>query len=249
MKRLFPLLIVISLILFNCVAKELSSAKVYMQQGMMNEQEPLTISLFKSDQVILDDETIKKILNGRIELSQQAKVALIKLNAQQTNAIRYYGYYYWRSEDYLKLQQEYVDTFSALLLKSQRIKEVVLLPSMLIPKEPTISTIREAAVRLQADLAIIFNITSDIYQKYGFWGANEVKSFSTCEIVLIDIRTGIIPFTSVVTQDFLAKKGKTDLNIEETSRRAEKAAVLKSIETVGSQMVIFFDNEVEEKTE
>ena len=68
------------------------------------------------------------------------------------------------------------------------------------------------------------------------------KPLVQCESVLIDIRTGIIPLTSVVTQDHHTYKEKSDFNIEETMKRAEKTAVIKSLNIVAKQIVDFLDS-------
>jgi len=75
------------------------------------------------------------------------------------------SHYYWRSEAYLKTQQEYIDTLDKALTASERVVEVVIMPSLLTPRDTTIPLLREAAVRLQADLLLIFSITSDTYYK------------------------------------------------------------------------------------
>ena len=35
---------------------------------------------------------------------------------------------------------------------------------------------------------------------------DKVKSYSTCEAVVLDVRTGLVPFTRIVTREKLAKK-------------------------------------------
>jgi hypothetical protein len=196
-------------------------------------------SLFKSDQEVLGEEAIQKILSGKIVLPQKAKVALLKYYSSDTSALKYYGYAYWRSEEYVKTQQEYIDTLWEKLGSSERVVEVAPMPSLLVPKEATIPLLREAAVRLQADLLLVFTISSDIYSKYHLFSKSEAKAFSTCEAVLLDVRTGIIPFSTVVTKEVLEYKTKDDIDLGETMKRAEKNAVLESLNTIAEELTVF----------
>jgi hypothetical protein len=65
----------------------------------------------------------------------------------------------------------------------------------------SIPVLREAAVRMQADLLVVFRITSDVYYKYVVFAKNKVKVYSTSEAVLLDVRTGLVPFTRIVTRE------------------------------------------------
>ncbi len=127
------------------------------------ERPVLTTSLFKSDQAVMDDEAIRRILSSELAMVKNAKIALMKFPGSDHAALRYYGHQYWRSEDYLKTQQKYIDTISRKLSASDRVADVILLPSLLTPTEATIPHLREAAVRLRADLLLVFRLTSDIY--------------------------------------------------------------------------------------
>jgi hypothetical protein len=197
------------------------------------------MSLFKSDQAVMSDEAIQRILSSKVVLAEDARIALLKFPEPQNTALRYYGYYYWRSEDYLKTQQEYIDTVSRKLTASDRVDEVILLPSLLTPAQTTIPFLREAVVRLQADLLLVFRLTSDIYHQPKLFAQDQVKAYCTCEAVLLDVRTGTIPFTAVTTRDRIEKKEKQDLNVNETMRRAETGAVLDSLNAVSDKLVEF----------
>ena len=208
------------------------------------QQEPkLESSLFGSDTQILSNESVKNILESKIDLTQSSKLALIKYegNDHQISASKYYGYYYWRSEEYLKLQQNFIDTVTSKILGSANVREVITLPSLLLPKNSTISTLREAAVRTQSDLLLIFRLTSDIYYDYAFWGDDEAKAFSTCEFVLFDIRTGIIPFTIVITKEVIEQEKPDDANRDELMKRAEKIASLKALSASTDKLIEFFN--------
>ena len=109
----------------------------------------------------------------------------------------------------------------------------MLMPKLLIGASPNIFTLREAAVRLQADVLFIFSINSDIYYNYKVFKKNEVKAFASCESLLMDIRTGIIPYAEIVSRDTLVQKINEDLNDSIFRKRAESDAVRLTLTEIG----------------
>ncbi len=205
------------------------------------ERPTLQTSLFQSDKGLMDDQSIQKVLASKFELPARIKIALYRMPESQQQAIRYYGYGYWRSETYLKIQQGFIDSMVMGISKSARVLEVAPLPSMLTPKDPTIPAIRETAVRLQADMLMVFRLTSDVYEKYRLFQSNQAKAYCTCEGVLLDIRTGLIPFSRTITKEYLATKEPADANFNETMARAEKEAAMLALEGLSESTVEFID--------
>ena len=199
----------------------------------------LESSLFRSDKDIIGEDAIQRILSSKFVLPNTISVALYRIQESPQQAIRYYGYGYWRSEEYLKLQQSLIATIADEISKSDRVIEVVSLPSLLTPKEPTISIIRETSVRLQADLVMVFSLSSDVYEKYRLFKSDQVKAFCTCEGFLLDVRTGLIPFSRIITRESLATREDKDANFTETMARAEKEAALLSLKSLGEDAVAF----------
>lgn len=208
------------------------------------EEPILTASLFSSDQSVLDDEAINAILSGRIIVPENAKVAIIKFpSAQEQRRARfYYGYLYSQSEEYHNAQERFFDAFKEPLLQSGKVSDVVLLPNLMVPEKTSISILREAAVRTQSDLLLVYRTDSAIYEKYKFLGKDKVKAYCTCEAVLLDIRTGIIPSTHIVTEKYEGQKEKEDMDNLEMRRRAENEATAKALENLGSELASFLDS-------
>jgi hypothetical protein len=65
------------------------------------EKEPNPVSLFPADQAILPDAAVAKILGSSVQVYERPKLAIIKFPDQ---GLQFYGPYYWRNEDYVKLQ-------------------------------------------------------------------------------------------------------------------------------------------------
>ena len=199
-------------------------------------REPVATSLFPSDQAVLGDEAVARILSSKLELPAKAKVALMKF--PDGDASRYGGYY-WRNEEYMKLQQGQVDALSQALLASDQIVEVTPLPSLMTPKQLSIPILREAAVRMQADLLLVFRVNSDTYSQYRAFTKDKVKAYSTCEMVLLDVRTGLVPFTRVISRETTESKQSADFDLSETMRRAEQEAATEALKVAAQDLVDF----------
>lgn len=204
---------------------------------MAKDSPPATTSLFPSDQAVLSDEAVARALSSTLALPSHAKVALLKF--KDTGGPRYYGRYYWRDEEYLKLEHSQVEALSQTLQSSDDVREVSPLPSLLTPDRMSIPTLREAAVRMRADLLLVFRVGSDTYSQYRTLSKDKVKSYSTCECVLLDVRTGLVPFTRVVSREQLEVKQAGDLDLSETMRRAEQTSAAAALKAAAQDLVAF----------
>ena len=199
---------------------------------------PLNNSLFPSDQAVLGDAAVATILSSKLELPAKARVAIMRF----PDEARGYGRYYWRDEAYLKLQQSQMDTLMDALTKSGQTSAVTPLPTLMTPKQLSLPTLREAAVRMQSDLLLIFRLNSDIYTQYRTFAKDQVKAYSTCEIVLLDTRTGLVPFTRVISREQLEQKQSSDLDLDETARRAEGQSAVSALQTAATDLATFLKN-------
>jgi hypothetical protein len=206
------------------------------------EKPPIVTSLFPSDQAVLGDEAVARILSSRLELPAKARLALMKFPGSEGWGSRYYGRYYWRDEEYQRIQQAQIEALSSPLISSDHIAEVTPLPSLMIPQQVSIPALREAAVRLQADLLLVYRVGSDTYSQYRTFAKDKVKAYSTCEVVILDVRTGLVPFTRVISRECLELKQSTDMDVSETRRRAEQASALDALKAAADELVNFLKN-------
>jgi len=242
MKNFYYLIFISSVLFLNCAATGPGSYSAYQTNAYENEKPILAKSLFASDQALISQAAIDTILSSKIIIPDDTKLALIKFAGPIEQNSSIYGYGYWRSEAYLKLQQSYVDTLSSKIEVSDKINSVSVLPSLLTPQSPTIPVLREAAVRLQAPLLVVYRINSDIYEEYRVFKANKSKAYATVEIVLLDIRTGIIPFTTIATKEYHSTKNSQDSNNRDFLRRTESVAVNKALNQVAEELAYFLRN-------
>lgn len=201
----------------------------------------LTESLFKTKDSTLSEADIQKLLNGKIEFPDAVRVAVFNYAPTANNySNRYYGTY-WDNEEYLHLQQAYMETVVNGLTASKRVEKVILMPSILANERSSITQLREAAVRLQADVLLIFHLQSDLYYKYKLFKKDQAKAFANCEALLMDIRTGMIPHADVLTSEELVEKNDEDFDIETMQKRAIKLAVLGVLEDITKGVAEFIE--------
>ena len=220
---------------------DLSASNANMERVRKNEQETITQSLFNSKESTISEEDIQRLLNGKIKVPDSVRVAVLNLNATFNHYNRYYA---WNNEEEMKSQQQNFEIIKDALLTTDRAHKVFLMPNMVINKNPTLQQLREAAVRMQADMLLIFHLRSDLYYKYKMFKKNEVKAFANCEALLMDIRTGVVPFSNVKTEDVMVKKEEEDFNNEETRKRAISDATKKTLSGLGNELILYFNNEL-----
>ena len=81
-----------------------------------------------------------------------------------------------------------------------------------------------------------------LFEKDRLIGKKEAKACSTVEAILIDVRTGIIPYSTIATETFTATKTEQDLNFQETTMRAQQEATGKALSKVADDVVKYLDN-------
>ena len=196
-------------------------------------------SLFSSDIDVLSNEVVERILSGELVYQENLRIVVLKIPTSRSD-IKYYGYYYWRTEEYLDIQEEYNTIITDTLTRTGNVEVVKILPSMMIPDKITIPAMREAAVRMQAHLLLVYKIQSDIFEKFRWFKKKQLKSFATCEAFLLDTKTGIIPFSTIITEKYITEKIKDDANDIEATKRAEREAIILSLKELCLQINQFF---------
>lgn len=205
--------------------------------GIQNNTNPeITKSLFDDKSATISEEGIQKILAGNYKLPEQLRVAIVKLD--NSSSRRYY-WNYWNDEEYLKTQQSYLDLFTEKFRQSPRVTKVSIIPDLLISKTPSFTNIREAAVRMQADVVVVYSIAGDVYSKYKLFTKADIKAFATTQLIVLDVRTGLVPFSTIITKDYLSQKRKEELGNDEARNRIQNEAVLLAINEIGQKMSEF----------
>lgn len=229
-KLIFPLLSVI--VLAGCGTESFSTvdrSDVYYENLRAGEAGE-TQSLFTSDEAILSDGDISKILAHRYTAPRSNRIGVIALGRSF-----WFGY----SEELARTGTDIQTGMVGKLRASPRVYDASYLPTLLIPEKRTVGHYREAAARYQADLLLIYQAACRTYEKYRLFARDEAKSFCNVEAVVLDVRTGIVPFTVTVSRDFMTRENKEDLNFRETRARAELEALADALAEVGDEVVGF----------
>ncbi|MET0243998.1 MAG: hypothetical protein ABW174_11040 [Flavitalea sp.] len=225
---------VVAVSMAACGSAHIPTTAIPETQNSPAPDTSITQSLFTDRQSNISEENIAKILDGNLKLPAKIRVAVFRLEPSNQYKRSYWSY--WNNEDYLKTQQSYLDLFSEKLKGSSRVKTLSVIPEVLLPKAPTFTNIREAAVRMQADVVVIYSISSDLYSKQKMFAKTDMKAFATTQLVVLDVRTGLIPFSRVSTKDSQSQKQKTELDNSEAATRIQNEAVLLTINDIANQI-------------
>jgi hypothetical protein len=195
-------------------------------------EEPEQKSLFSSDSAILSDDDIKRILGHRFLLQKQNKIGILSLSGSHWSG--------W-SDELARVGSDVQSKLVEKLKSCPGVFDASFLPSLLIPEKRTVGHFREAAARYQVDLLLIYQASCRTYEKYRLLSPDKLRSYCTVEAVLLDTRTGIVPFTATSSRDFIAEKSDADLNLMETMRRVELDALREALGEIGDKVVEFLD--------
>lgn len=214
----------------SCVAAKRSTS--YLSSLDYQARETLSQSLFREDVSLISNEEIERVLSSKVELPRDARLILLQLGSDA---------------DILVLPQadsEEVDALSRLFEQvsaSNRLTSVALLPSLLVPRNLSVAKLRESAARFQGDLLFIYRVPCQQFRRNRFLGQDEAKAYCLAEGVLLDVRTGIIPFSGVGTSVFEAVENPEDLNSYETLRRSQAEAVVLALDELAAELTSFLD--------
>lgn len=199
--------------------------------GLAMESDTLSgSSLFSSDSEILSDDDVKRILAFKFKPQKMNRIAVLPI-----------GQIYWHgwSDELDKAGEAVQNTLINKLKEAQTVYDASYLPTLLVPERKSVGHLREAAARYQADLLLIYKATFRNYEKYKFFSPNKTKAYCSLEAVLLDTRTGIVPFTILVSRTFTAEEEKGDMSFYETIRKTELSALKSALEEVGIEVVKF----------
>ncbi len=191
-----------------------------------------TASLFTGDASVLSDEAIGSILDYRYEPPELARVALMPFGREQWSK--------W-SEELAVATQDLERDVLANLQGSPRVYDASYLPSILVPESRTVPHLREAAARYQADLLLVYRSYCRTFDRYRFLQAPKARAYCGVEAVLLDTRTGLVPFTTVAFESYEVSRSKDDSNFQETVLKAQLASVGKAMTGVANEIRGFLD--------
>ena len=187
-------------------------------------------SLFAGDAATLSDEAINRILEYDYSPPPLSRVALMPFGREVWSQ--------WSEELSLasqEMQAAVIDTLRA----SPKVYDASYLPSILIPENRTVPHLREAAARYQADLLVVYRSFCQSFERYLIFSADKSRAFCGVEALLLDTRTGLVPFTSVSSHSYDVEKNDADMNFRETILRAQLEATATALGQVSAEIARF----------
>jgi hypothetical protein len=179
----------------------------------------------------MSDEAIERILYASVAIPEDARLVVLNYGNHRRHD--------WWSEEISNLDQEAVNSFLEAVRQSDRIVYASVLPSMVAPARQSVPYMRKAAARCQADLIFLYRTISKTYRRQRVLADDQTKAYCVVEAVMIDTRTGIVPFATAVVKTYTAVEGKDDFNSIETRHKAELKAAGEALSEIGQQLVEF----------
>jgi hypothetical protein len=196
-------------------------------------------SLFPADAEILTDAAIAGLLQAQPRLPERARFGLVQLSHRSGIPTLYgygYGYAQLRAP---QLQHELNLQFVETLRAASAVRDASYLPAFLVPEKPTVGHLREAAARYQADALLLFSSECQLYDRFRFFAETQVRAYCIADSALLDVRTGLVPFTSRARQEVTFVKDRTELQLAETMRRTELEALGRALQENAENLVRF----------
>lgn len=195
------------------------------------EPEPEAASLFPADAAVLPDDAIARILAHEWKAPASARLAVLRIG-QRSPFLRWSG-------EFAQLDAQLRDEILGALRGGERVAAVSELPSLLVPREQTVGHLREAAARYRADLLLAWRGDCRTYGRSRLFSPDETKAYCDVEAVLLDVRTGIVPFAQSASRELTTTKAKDELSSAEASRRAELRATADALQDVTRGVLAF----------
>jgi len=187
-------------------------------------------SLFSGDADVLSDEDIAKVLDFRYVPPELSRVALMSFAPDTWSD--------W-SEEMAVASEQMKTSVIDRLVASPFVYDASYLPSILVPEIRTVPRLREAAARYQADLLLVYRSSCRSFESYRAFSADKTRAFCGVEAVLLDTRTGLVPFTSSATRSFEAAQNDSDMNFRETILKAQLNAISDALGDISAEVVAF----------
>lgn len=188
----------------------------YMATNDYQKQQTLTHGLFGPNDT-LTESAIQKILTSKVVLPKKIRIAIIRL------AESYTGF------NFEPINNEINEQFYSKLNWGERVQSIIPVPQVMVANPITLTSLRNAAVLLQADVLVIIKPASSVDVKHQWLENNKAKGVSSLEVLLLDTRTSVVPYTTLITETAEVSRESTDFNDYQYVKRAKKESELKAL--------------------
>jgi len=179
------------------------------------------------------DSAIIHLLSVRIALPAHVQVGVLQLGATPV---------WWgdvTGPD--AMTQALADSVTQAASRAPRVSRVSILPTLIVGQHPSVSRLREGAARMQADVLLVYRPGCRLYDRQPFIGSTEYRAVCTLEAAVLDTRSGLIPFSIVVTSERVTRRVHGEFDDAETIRRAQLQAVTEGLQEIAARLGTFLD--------
>jgi hypothetical protein len=180
-----------------------------------------------------DDSAITHLLSVKIVLPAHVQVGVLQLGAMPV---------WWDQSSPDAMTQSLADSVAQAVSRASRVSRVSILPTLIVGQHPSVSRLREGAARMQADVLLVYRPGCRLYDRQPFIGSTEYRAVCTLEAAVLDTRSGLIPFSTVVTSERVTKRIHREFDDAETMRRAQLEAVTEGLQEVAKRLGTFLEN-------
>lgn len=232
MLKLFVLLFIV----VSCSSHKISSGSAYQKSADYQARHELSESFLAKGPGNLSDESIHKLLNSKIKKQNNIKLAILKLGHQGID-YSFYPEYYEEHSSVDRQETKIIDTF----MNGTSVKSITVIPSFLLPQVMTLANLRDSAAILQANYLLIMKTNSRSDFDFNIFKADEAIAIANMEVALMDVSTGVIPYTALISgKKKIKKKDNDDFNSHEFRIRARKEAEQEAFLNLAKDLKEFF---------
>ena len=221
--------ICLSLALAGCATAQKDYS--YMSEPNYQKRTTLTQALVPDGEHMSED-AIKKILSSRVVLPKSISLAVVRLSDVGDGL------------GFQTIDEDIAAQFYNKAAWGTRVQTIIPVPQILIGRPVTLTSLRQAAIMLQADALLIVRPVSYGDWKMRLFEDNKAKGISTLEVLLLDTRTSVVPFTELVTESVELTKDKADYTDYEMVNRAKKASENKALLKIAPELQRFFSKAI-----
>lgn len=179
------------------------------------QQPALTQSLVAGAEP-LSDAAVQKLLASRVILPAQPRLALVRLKegAEDPGG---------------EVSDALAEGLYSRAAWGEQVRSLTPLPELLLPKPVSIDGLRKAALLLQADALVVLKTASRGDWRHRAFSRNQGKARATVEVLLVDVRTGVVPYTALVSERLETEKDEADYDNYELRERARRLGEEKAL--------------------
>lgn len=186
----------------------------------------LTTSLVNGTEP-LSEAAVQKILSSKVSLPKSINLAIVRLSDSNDGL------------EFQTIDKEISDNFYNKSAWGGRVQSIIPVPQVMVARPVTLTSLRQAAVLLQADALLIIKPTSYSDWRFEFFNKDTAKSVTSLEVLLLDTRTSVVPFTSLVSETTELKAEGSDYSKQELMARAQKASESKALMNIPQEVQKF----------